>query len=558
MLKGDEVLGMVALSNRPGGYDEMMVANLEPLTATVGSMIEAIRSDDARRQAEEREGASQRLYRAVVDNASEAVVAIGPDGLIEACNPAAEQLTGYAESDLVGESIFALLSEDHGDAVRRLAEAEVQLSSSTELSLVRRDGTEIPVEVSYARTDIGDRVLTTAIVRNIAERKATEEALLAAKEAAERTSRAKDDFLAGMSHELRTPLNAVIGLSTILDREIHGELNEKQHEYVTQIESSGRHLLELINDILDLAKIGAQKLEPELAAVAVAPLVEAAVGVVRETALAKQLQLEVAVNGGLPAVWADARRTKQVLMNLLSNAVKFTESGGRVGVTAAEAGEMLAVTVWDTGIGIPADMRDAIFMPFEQLDSYVAHDQIGTGLGLALSRSFVQMQGGTLVLESVPASGSRFTFTLPIHGISSVAKEDDTEDGDPRTEPLRARVLVVEDNEVNRLLVTDHLEVHGIRTAVATDGDEALQMARDLRPDLILMDVQLPNKDGLTVTRELKSDPATRHIPIIAVTALAMQGDEERCMEAGCDGYLSKPFDPDDMLAIVEESLSAV
>ncbi len=558
ILKGDDVLGMLALSNRPGGYDETIVANLEPLTATVGSMIEAIRSDAARRQAEEREGASQRLYRAVVDNASEAVVAIGPHGVIEACNPASEKLTGYSESDLIGESIYSLLGKDHADLVRRLAVADVHLASMTELSLVRGDGTEIPVEVSYARTDIGDRVLTTAIVRNIAERKATEEALLAAKEAAERTSRAKDDFLAGMSHELRTPLNAVIGLSTILGREIHGELNEKQHEYVSQIESSGRHLLELINDILDLAKIEAQKLEPEPAAVAVGPLVEAAVAVLRETALAKQLQLELAVDAGLPAVWADARRTKQVLLNLLSNAVKFTESGGRVGVTAKVTGAMLAVTVWDTGIGIPADRHDQVFMPFEQLDSYVAHDHVGTGLGLALSRSFVQMQGGTMSVESEPGAGSRFTFTLPLHGTPSAADVDGGGDGNLSTGPLQAQVLVVEDNEVNRLLVTDHLAVHGIRTAVAADGDEALEMARNLRPDLILMDVQLPSKDGLTVTRELKADAATQHIPIVAVTALAMEGDEERCIEAGCDGYLSKPFDPDDMLAIVEEFLTAV
>ncbi len=551
VLKAGEVAGVLAVSNRPHGYDEAIVDYLQPLVATVGGMIEAIGSEEARRAAEKRERSREELYRAVVEHASEAVVAFGDDGVIEAFNPAAEQMTGFTEAEMVGRSVTELIPEDHLDEYRRLVSD--QSAPTSELVVLDRSGSPLSVEVSFGRTELGTRSIITAIVRNIAERKAIETALLEAKEAAERTARAKDEFLAAMSHELRTPLNAVIGLSTILGRETHGPVNAKQSAYLEQIEAAGRHLLELINDILDLAKIDADQLEPEPVVVDVGPITTAAVAVVNEQALAKGIGLDVDCPESLPSVVADPRRTKQILLNLLSNAIKFTDPGGRVEVRARVEGPFLAVIVWDTGVGIPQDRLDDVFAPFKQLDNSLARAHEGTGLGLALTRKLVEMQGGTLGVESELGHGSAFTFTLPLASTLSTGRGTETLVAEHGTELAdgAVRVLVVEDNEANRMMFTDVLASEGYVTEVAVDGDQAEGAVREFRPDVILMDVQLPKRDGLSVTRALKTNPATMHIPVIALTALAMKGDEDRCLEAGCDAYLSKPCDPSEIIEAI-------
>ncbi|MDH3306657.1 MAG: PAS domain S-box protein [Acidimicrobiia bacterium] len=556
LLKGETVLGVIALANRLNGYDQSLVERLQPLVAAVGSVVESVRIDESRLAAETRVRSQQDLYAAVVEYAAEGVVVFGEDGVTIAFNPASERITGYLESEIVGEPIASLLG-DELFGPESLAPASRARGASSEGMIIRRSGRRVPVEMSLSRTAAGGRTVFTAILRDIAERKETEAALRNAKETAERTSRAKDEFLAGMSHELRTPLNAVIGLSSLLTRQVHGTVNDKQRQYLDQIEDSGRHLLELINDILDLAKIEADKLEALVAPVEVLPLVESALGVIRETATGAGLRTDVDVDRDLPRVLADARRTKQVLINLLSNATKFTESGGTIGVTAREAEGMVAVTIWDTGVGIPEDQLSNIFSPFEQVDHSLARSHEGTGLGLTLSRRFVEMQNGTLTVESVPGSGSQFTFTLPVvPDVSEPILSPTTESaGTQPTAAAMTRVLVVEDNAVNRLIVTDYLEACGYHTDVAVDGEEAVEKALALLPDVILMDVQLPRRDGLSATRELKSRSETAAIPVIALTALAMSGDAERCYEAGCDGYLSKPCDPDDFVAAIEKFL---
>jgi PAS domain S-box-containing protein len=551
--KGDHMLGLIALANRPRGYDESLVARLQPLVATVGSMIEAIRSDEARRAAEQRERGRKLLYGAVVEHAAEAVIAFRDDGTIEAFNPAAERMTGYSEAEMVGADIRLLIPTDRVPEYVEAMDRAINDRSTSELVVIDRHGAEIPVELSFGRADLGDRPLTTAIVRNIAERKAVEDALRQAKDAAERMSRTKDEFLAGMSHELRTPLNAVIGLSTVLGREVHGQLSDKQHEYVLQIEQSGRHLLELINDILDLAKIEADQMSAELEVFDPGPVITAGVDVVRESALQKQLRVTIELPPSSTRVLGDPLRTKQILLNLLSNAVKFTDAGGAIGLEATVDEDRIRITVWDTGIGIPSDRLGEIFHPFAQLDSSLARSRQGTGLGLALSAKFATIQDGELTVASDVGRGSRFTLSLPL-ARDTVEREAGsralTESAGTRPAP-GLRVLLVEDNDVNRLMVRDYLEAHGVQVEVAVDGDEAVAKTRSWSPDVVLMDVQLPRRDGLSATRELKADPETAFIPIIALTALAMKGDAERCLEAGCDGYLSKPCDPAGVLAAV-------
>jgi signal transduction histidine kinase/CheY-like chemotaxis protein len=462
-------------------------------------------------------------------------------------------MTGYSEAEMVGANIRRLIPTGRVSEYLEAAERAISDKSTIEMVVIDRHGAAIPIELSFGRADLGDRPVTTAIVRDIAERKAIEDALRQAKDAAERMSRTKDEFLAGMSHELRTPLNAVIGLSTVLGKEIHGRLGEKQHEYIHQIEQSGRHLLDLINDILDLAKIEADQMAAELEVFDPRAVITAAVDVLRESALQKQLRVEVELPPPSARVLGDPLRTKQILLNLLSNAVKFTDAGGTIGLEAEVDEDRIRIIVWDTGIGIPSDRRDEIFRPFAQLDSSLARSRQGTGLGLALSARFAAIQDGELTVASDVGRGSRFTLSLPL------ARDTVEREGDARAlaepadtpPPPGLRVLLVEDNDVNRLMVRDYLEAHGIEVEVAVDGDEAVTKTRSWSPDVVLMDVQLPRRDGLSATKELKADRETASIPIIALTALAMKGDAKRCLEAGCDDYLSKPCDPADVLAAV-------
>jgi CheY-like chemotaxis protein len=299
-----------------------------------------------------------------------------------------------------------------------------------------------------------------------------------------------------------------------------------------------------------------------LESVDVGPLVASAVAVVHETAILKGLQVDVRLGDDLPRAMVDPLRTKQILINLLSNSAKFTEPGGEIVVSSGISSGLLSISVADTGIGIPVDRIESVFAPFEQIDSSLARSHEGTGLGLALSRRFAEAQGGSLTATSELGHGSVFTFTLPLAVDGASLALEDTSGPAPTPRAAAAtggtgRVLVVEDNEVNRLMVTDYLEAHGLSVAIAIDGDDAIVKAKDLLPDVILMDIQLPGTDGLAATRILKADPATQSIPVIAVTALAMKGDAETCLDAGCDGYLSKPCDPADILAAVEAALAA-
>jgi PAS domain S-box-containing protein len=412
--KGDDVMGMVALANRPGGFDESMVGYLEPLAATVGSLIEAVVAERERRAAEAREQKAEELYRSVIEQAAEAIVSFRDDGTIEAANRAAAALVGLDVSEVVGSQLDRFVPDDRLEHFLMKGEEALRTGAPLEAAMVRADGTERPVEMSFVRSEFGAGPITTLIVRDIAERKAFEQALLEARDVAERTARAKDDFLAGISHELRTPLNSVIGLSAILGRELHGPLTDKQSEYVAQIESSGRHLLAIISNILDLAKLEADKLEADLTEIEVKGLVEEAAALMQELVVGKGLALYIDVSPDMPRVSADHLRAKQILLNLLSNAVKFTDEGGEVGIRARHEGHAVSIAVWDTGEGIPANKLQTVFEAFVQVDSSLARKHEGTGLGLTLSRRLADMQNGHLSAESIVGEGSVFTLTLPV------------------------------------------------------------------------------------------------------------------------------------------------
>jgi len=370
-------------------------------------------------------------------------------------------------------------------------------------------------------------------------------------------SKAKSAFLASVSHELRTPLNSVIGFSELMTDPNFGELSPRQREFLNDIRDSGEHLLALINDILDLSKIEAGKLEVHRQDADVAELVGDSVTMLRPQAEKKKLRVESECDlTGTAHV--DPRLVRQVLVNLLSNAVKFTPEEGRIDVIARFEGNDLVLRVTDTGIGIAEEDQERIFHEFYQADGSYARRYQGTGLGLALVRRMMSLHAGSVTVTSRRGHGSSFQCVFP----DAKRRRDAVE-----TAPLReaaanrpapaagagavsegaevsrgSTVLVVEDNPVNRKLARNVLRSRGYRVLEADTGEEGIEIARSERPHLILMDLQLPGLDGIEATRRLKADPSTRHIPVIALSAHAQDTDEARALEAGCAGYIAKPI----------------
>lgn len=378
----------------------------------------------------------------------------------------------------------------------------------------------------------------------------------------QRALRVKDEFLANMSHELRTPLNAVIGLSDSLSEQIAGPLNEKQQKYLTTIRESGQHLLELINDILDLAKIEAGHVTLSREKVDVAAVCQASLRMIKQLAQKKNQQVFFEMDTGLGAVWADERRLKQMLVNLLSNAVKFTPEGGKIGLQVRGDREknILFFSVWDTGIGIRDEDLPRLFQPFTQLESSLARQAGGTGLGLALVSKMAAMHGGGVSVESEPGKGSRFTIRIPWESALQTGPLPEWKTGKlpPPPQPAEAQthtILLVEDTEEVTMLLRDYLEYNGFKVATAPNGVEGITQAEMIQPSLILMDVQMPVMDGLEATRRMRQIPSLQRIPIIALTALAMRGDRERCLEAGMNDYISKPVVMQELLQLIKKHL---
>jgi PAS domain S-box-containing protein len=377
-----------------------------------------------------------------------------------------------------------------------------------------------------------------------------------------RALRAKDEFLANMSHELRTPLNAILGLSESLIELAAGPLNEKQHKYVGMISESGNHLLSLINDILDLAKIEAGQIVLNINEVDLKQVCQASLRMINELAHKKNQQVTLEIDDAMGPVWADERRLKQVLVNLLSNAVKFTPENGKLGleVQADKEEKRIMITVWDNGIGISESDLTRLFQPFVQLDSGLAREVTGTGLGLTLVAQMVRLHGGSVAVESEPGKGSRFTVILPWEpALATDAMLRMKSTGkfraikpDAKDRPV---ILLVEDTKEVTMMIVDYLEMAGYQVLAASDGLNGIEQAKDKHPALILMDIQLPGMDGLEATRRLRADPDFRTVPIIALTALAMRGDRERCLAAGATDYLSKPVSLKRLVQMIEEYL---
>ena len=386
----------------------------------------------------------------------------------------------------------------------------------------------------------------------------------------ERANRAKDEFLASMSHELRTPLNGILGLSESLLEQRRDPLSDHQQKLLQIIESSGRHLLELINDILDLSKIEAGRFDCYPQSTRLNDICQSSLSFVKSQASKKSITLIYKNEAAVPTIFADPRRLKQILVNLLINAVKFTPDHGQVTleVRSDPDQEIVQFSVIDTGIGIAPDDLVRLFTPFVQVDSRLNRQHEGTGLGLALVQRLTDLHGGSVQVESEVGKGSRFTINLHYKPILSEQLEEPYTDEPPavgeRVQKVdfpshgttaHRKILLAEDHAANVLTIGEYLEDHGYEVTVAHDGLQAIEKAQETIPDLILMDIQMPAMNGLEAIQHLRANPRFKSTPIVAFTALAMPGDRERCLEAGASEYMSKPVGLKKLLHTIKEML---
>ena len=516
------------------------------------------------------EAGIEKRYRKLLEAAPDAILEVDRQGRIVLVNVQVEKLFGYTRPELLGKSIELLIPERFqgrhpGHRSDYFANPVMRpMGTGLELYARRADGGEFAVDVTLSpyEAEGGDRVI--CVVRDVTERKRAEEqirtlnqnlarqteALIATNKAlelqnreVEKANRLKDEFLASMSHELRTPLNSIIGFSDLLAERGDELFTPKQKRFIGHIRQGARHLLELINDILDLSKIEAGHLELKYEDFNVSAAAAEVLATVRPIAIAKNIEVTSTFPEGL-SLEADRLRFKQVLYNLLSNAIKFTPAGGRVWIECAETGSMAQFSVTDTGIGIPGEEHEAIFSSFHQVGTTTKGVREGTGLGLAITKRLVEQHGGRIWVESEPGKGSRFYFTMPIQA-ESPDYDMSRKPGEP---PL---ILVVEDEGAAQELLISHLEEAGYRSVTVGSGVEAIRAARDIHPDVITMDLLMPGKNGWQTLEELKRSPETAAIPVIIVSVVE---ERKKGLLMGAAEYLVKPVSKENLLEAIRRS----
>ncbi|MBE9126549.1 MULTISPECIES: PAS domain S-box protein [unclassified Coleofasciculus] len=494
---------------------------------------------------------SETRYEQIVELAEEGIWVIDNQAKTTYVNQAMARMLGYTEADMLEHPMSDFMHT--GDKILTNSPLSLQnpnLVQRKEVQLKTRDNRNIWAYMSTSPIvdEWGNLLWSCALVYDITERKLTEERLqesnerisLANAELA-RAARLKDEFLASMSHELRTPLNAILGLAEALQEEVYGGLTDRQRKSLVTIEHSGKHLLELINDILDLSKIESGKMALQIAPVSLASLYASSLTFVKQQAHAKRIRINSQMAEDIGEIEVDERRMRQVLVNLLSNAVKFTPEGGEVSlqVDADSDAETLQVSVSDTGIGIAPENLNQLFKPFVQLDSSLSRRYAGTGLGLALVRRIVDLHGGSVSLESELGKGSRFTVSLPWKKPESnqtVITEIEQRLGEL---PTIQQALIVEDSDTSAKQIARYLAELGAAALIHSQGEGTTDIVLRFDPDVIILDILLPNLSGWEVLAQLKSTPQTQGIPVLVISVV---DESERAFELGASEYLLKPI----------------
>lgn len=558
-LHGGEINSMQFQVIRRDGTQFPILANANSLVDEQGRFIgtrSTVFDITERKQVENNLRESETENRLLFEESPDPLVLLDSKQRHVRVNHAYEQLVGLSRAVLSGKTPveLGLISIEEMDRIKNFVRPQVEagaVSIAMDYSLNSATGAHYVIDGRFFILVMGGQMYSLVGGRDITIKKKAQDALRQANLEMERALRLKDEFLSTMSHELRTPLTGILGLVEILLEGFRGELNEHQKKFVRSIDMNARHLLSLVNDILDLSKIEAGRVELTIEPVIITEICQASLAFVKEQALKKELSLVFSADPTVSVVQADQRRLKQILINLLSNAVKFTHPQGKIvlGVHANADQGCIEFSVTDNGIGITPEDVNRLFTPFTQVDSALSRQYDGTGLGLALVKRMAELHGGSISVTSEPGRGSCFTVSLPwqtrILARQALQAPSPESHEQPKASPAPRRtqsILLVEDNEVNAITISEFLIRFGFSVDVAENGPIALDKIQKIMPELILMDIQLPGMDGLDIIRQLRADSRFNAIPIIALTALAMPGDRERCLQAGANEYLSKPF----------------
>jgi PAS domain S-box-containing protein len=523
-------------------------------------------SDRTRSESKLRE--SEERYRIMVASVKDlAIFMLDPDGNVATWNLGAEHINGYLAGEIIGRHMSCFYPEEDVQSGKPDQELTTALKNGhvdDEGWRIRKDGSRFWAQliITPLMDENGTLRGFSKVVRDITERKqaqdaigqlnsdletANEELQLRNREV-ERATQLKSQFLASMSHELRTPLNAIVGFSDLLDEKVAGDLNEKQSRFVGHIKTGSRHLLQLINDILDLSKIesGPMDLRPE--DFYVGDVLPEVLSSIRPLAMIKRIEVTQEIEG-LLAVSADRLRFKQILYNLLSNGIKFTPEHGKLRIEGFSDGTFSRIIVSDTGIGIQPEDQKLVFEEFRQAGESTSGLKEGTGLGLAITRRLVQQHGGQLWLESEPGKGSRFSFTLP-KSISHPGMPVVSATSGVSEDRARGRILVVDDDSVSRELLSNYLGIEGYTVITASNNIDALEIARRQQPDAITLDILMPNGHGFSTLFELRNALETSHIPVVIIS---ISDQKNLGMALGAAEYLVKPVQKHQLLAAISQ-----
>jgi len=584
---GSEAIAVEAMKLGASDYIVKDVAGgyLELLPIVVEQALERQRLVKEKLRAEKELQASEARHRAITETAQDAIVTADAEGHIRFWNPAAEKIFGFAPSEAVGKNMMDLIvPAQYHEAMRKGLAAFGRtgqgpaIGKTLEMTALRKNGPEFPIEMSVSSYRERDRFVAIALIRDMTERKQAETELRRAKEAAEAASITKGEFLANMSHEIRTPMTAILGFTDNLFDANLSDLDKL--DAIHTIRRNGEHLLQIINNILDLSKIEAGKLEVECIRCSPVAVVAGVESLMRVQMSVRDLSFDIEYVGSVPeTIHSDPTRLKQILVNLVSNAIKFTETGGvrlvSRFVDADPVNPVMQFDVIDSGIGMTAEQADHLFKPFAQADSSTTRKFGGTGLGLAISKRLANMLGGDITVESKPGEGSTFRLTVAVGSLEGAKMLDhpsratilrpaapalSEHDGGK----LDCRILLAEDGPDNQRLISHVLKKMGAHVTVVENGKAACDMAlaamfrrRDGDPmcpfDIILMDMQMPVMDGYRATGLLRQKGYAG--PIIALTAHAMQGDRQKCIDAGCTAYVTKPIDRKKLVETIQKHL---
>ena len=503
---------------------------------------------------------SEQRFRNILNNVPIGVIYTDLRGNIKQANPRFCELTGYSEQELL---TLNLADCTHPDDLDQDAELMGQLVRG-ELPMFRRhkryivkNGSTVWVQatVSLLRFADGKPRSVVGVVEDITEHLKLEDAERA-REAAEASNRAKSEFLSRMSHELRTPLNAMLGFAQLLELDPRQPLSTEQKPWVTQIQQAGWHLLEMINDVLDLSRIESGNLRLQTETLNLVEMLDATLAMVEGEARQRRIRISQEFAPGTTTVLGDATRVKQILTNLLSNAVKYNAEGGRIHIGSRPVGaDTVEIAVTDTGLGLTPEQLGELFQPFNRLGRERSAQQ-GTGIGLVISQRLAELMGGSLRANSVAGQGSSFILTLPCSTDPDTVRSDLDALQPSAAEYHRRIVHYVEDNETNVEVMRGILAQRPqVELQVSVTGLDGLAAIRARRPDLILLDMHLPDISGMELLRHLKADVHTGNIPIVVVSADALAQQIEAAFEAGCTHYLTKPVSVSELLTVLDDEL---